>query len=172
MRIISVKRGFSRRILFDYERQALDKVPIYRHVTISTNRGKRVVTSRNPYLVPMLRDRYEIYKANLFEQEITDRSGNVKVVTRMDVDKYANDVRDWYRQHNFVDNRNVPDVWRALRTYEDDAHKKNPDDDWWNYPDDKKKKVHHPQTEVGKQRERENRKKWRDNAKKRRLGLL
>ena len=157
MRIVVAKSGISRRILFNYERQALDKIPLYRPVTIKRKDGKgnRVIVAKNPYLTKLLKDRYEIYQSLLYKVIITDRFGNRKEVFRIDEDKYAESVRQWYRNNHFVDANNIPDVWAAVHQYERDSKNADPNNDWFNYPDIKSNKSHHSQTPLGKQREKE-----------------
>jgi hypothetical protein len=160
MRIITVKRGYSKQILFSYEREAIDRIPLYRPIAIKRKDGKgsRVVIRQNPYLANFLRARYAIYKSLLVPTTINGRE-----VTRIDVDAYAEAVRLWYRSHNYLDLKGTISPWAAIRDYEDSARHADPDNEWFNYPDELKKKgkSHHPTTERGRQMERERRKEYR-----------
>ena len=159
MRVISVKRGFSYQILFDYEREITNKIPLYRPVIV---RGK-IRTRQNPYITDFLQARYKIYKDSLYSEGVNHKDGSYTEVTKIDVDAYAARVRDWYREHGYVDNLSRPYVWAAMHDFEDNSRNKDPDNDWFNYPAEfkKKGKSHHPTTEQGRQRERERRAEYR-----------
>jgi hypothetical protein len=165
MRIITVKRQFSKRILFEYEREAIDRIPLYRPITIKRKDGKgsRIVVRQNPYLVNYMKARYQIYKDSL------QQTASGKYL--LDVDQYATTVREWYRDNNYLDTKGLVSPWSAIRAYEDTARHADPDNEWFNYPDELKKKgkSHHPISEAGKQRELERRKLYRANKKQREL---
>jgi hypothetical protein len=151
--------------LFSYEREAVDRIPLRRPITIKRRNGKgsRIVVRQNPYLVNYLKARYQIYKNSL--QQTNDGK------YLLDVDQYAKTVREWYTNNHYLDMKGLVSPWSAIRDYEDKSRNADPDNDWWNYPDElrKKGKSHHPISEAGRQRERERRKLYRANKKQREL---
>jgi hypothetical protein len=149
MRYIEVKRGYSRQVLFGFEKEIVDKIPLYRRVLLKNG---KVARRQNPYLTEYLTDRYMLYT----QQIIYDRD---KGRYAIDVDKYADAVRKWYQRRGFVDATGTAYPWAAIHRYEDESRQRHPDDDWFNYPDDLKKKgkSHHPISEAGRQREKERR---------------
>lgn len=164
MRVISVQRGFSKRVLFQYELDEIGKIPIYSIVTVKRKdgRGTKVVKIRNPYYTALLTDRYEIYKSLLFTQTITDRFGEKHTVTKIDVDAYAEAVRNWYKEHHYVDKNGNPSPYAALRDYEVRKHQYDPDDLWETPPSPyNNKKSHHSSNPIKLKHEREQKKLWR-----------
>jgi hypothetical protein len=165
MRALTVKRKFSYQILFSYERDVIDRIPLYRPVMV----GGKIRVRQNPYLTDLLKDRYALYVDSLYPITITDKQGNKRDVYRIDVDEYAAKVRNWYRQRGYVDNVGNPYVWSAIHDYEDNSRNRDPDNDWFNYPGNKKGKSHHPITARGRQRERQQRREYRLRKKQREL---
>lgn len=159
MRIINAKRQYSKQILFGYEREIIDQIPLYRPVMV---KGK-IRTKQNPYLTDYLQARYKIYKDSLYRVGINHKDGSYTESTKIDVDSYDERVREWYRSHGYVDNLGRPYVWSAIHDFEDSSRNKDPDNDWFNYPAEfkKKGKNHHPTTEAGRARERERRREYR-----------
>ena len=165
MRVITVKRQYSKQILFSYEREAIDRIPLYRPITIKRkdSKGSRIVVRQNPYLVNYMKARYQIYKDSL------QQTASGKYL--LDVDAYAEAVRQWYKDNNYYDSNGTISAWSAIRDYENSARHADPDNEWFNYPDELKRKgkSHHPISEAGRQRELERRKLYRANKKQREL---
>jgi hypothetical protein len=130
-----------------------------------------MVVRQNPYMADFLQARYKIYKDSLYTEGKRQKDGSYTETTKIDVDAYATRVRDWYRSHNYLDLKGTISPWAAIRDYEDSARHADPDNEWFNYPDELKKKgkSHHPISEAGKQREREQRKEYRAKKKQREL---
>lgn len=153
-RYYEVERGFSYRVMFGYEREVIDQFSLYKAVTVSRkdNRGTKVLIAQNPYLVKFLKFRYKVYKKSIAKGHT--------------LDEYAEAVRKWYKNHKFTDKKggkSVLDVWKAIHKYRADCRDKYGgyiDSDWIDTPQ-KPYKSHHPFSEFGKEREREQRRAWR-----------
>jgi hypothetical protein len=146
-----VKREFSTRILLPWERhELLDHVPLYRRVSVRGGKSKRL---QNPFLTAFLAERYKIYKRQLsYDQD--------KDTYTIDEDAYKLAVGQWYVSNGFVSAESgQPLTWAAYRHFEDMKQKLDPTDIWAETPRGAKKaKSHHPISEEGKRREREQRK--------------